>query len=181
MNHQDVLYSHLQQAVIQLVFIQVSLDAVLADGNSWLSSNHSVYWYTFFEFCCQSISQLSNACFVFSFFVIHSRFSTRLSVFIQFMWFTQGKLLGFGINAFETIRWLVTLLWILSLYKHTLKYQFHILPLSILSFQVLLKFNDLTLPKLLTSYKRSYPTTGFQISSIKKILFLLSKLKPRMA
>lgn len=180
MNHQEVLYSHLQQAVIQDICIPVILDAELADENSWINSKPSVYWYTFLALVCQSIRKLSNACFVFSLFVTHSRFSTLLSVLIQFMWLTQDFFSGFLIKVSAIRRWMVIFLWRRSLYKHTLKYQFHILPLSNFSSQVLLNFNDFTLPILLTWYNHSYPSTGFH-SSIKKILFLLSELKPRTA
>lgn len=62
-------------------------------------------------------------CIKFSDLVHHSKFSTRLSVFIQLMWFTCSLFSIFGIKACATSLWTVKFLIELFLHRPTNAYQ----------------------------------------------------------
>ena len=113
---------------------------------------------------------------MFSWLVTHSRLSTRLLALFRSLWFTNflSPMLG-PWKASQTKRWtsLFNRLALSREYSPTLIYPARsgdclkifsgcgcALPLA----RIKQRGRLLTLPKLLTSYRPSYPTTGFQIS-----------------
>lgn len=169
MNHQELIYSHLQQAVIQDEWIPAILDASLAEIYLFNKVQFIENCNTLFAFAIQSISQFANACAVFSFGVIHSRFSTLLSVLIQFIWLIHDLLYKFSINVIATSLCTAKCFGILSLYKTTRIYHcLESLPISTFSFENKMLF---IFHKLLAWYLPSYQGISFHISIIKKSYF----------
>jgi hypothetical protein len=122
-------------------------------------------------------SFVSYACLLFAPYVDHSRFSTLLSVFIPLMWFTHSWCGSFSKKVLATNVWTVNFFPLWSILKVTcgyptwLTYRVICWPFSKHKFPSLLTFRYLskllTLPKVLTSYRPSYPVIAFQISIIK--------------
>lgn len=103
-------------------------------------------------------------------------------VFVSSLWQTIGKWFLLSKNTVATIRWIEQFNLFHKKFKTTLEYHhLFIQGDSINALLTHLQYKLLTLPKLLTWYDHSHQGMSFQISCIKKILFLLSKLKPRMA
>lgn len=106
------------------------------------------------------LSPILKACRKFSLLVHHSRFSRRLSLFIQFIWFTSGLFSGLGINAWATSLCVTTFCCFQFLQNLNIWYHFSVVSLSILHLNQLL----FTLPKLLTWYNHSYQSISFHTS-----------------
>ena len=99
-------------------------------------------------------------CNWFSLAVHHSRFSTRLSVLIQFIWLIWDLFSGLGIKWFATSLWIVKFLEMLLLHNLTNAYQW-IFTLIVINFH---RLYQKTFQSLLIEYNHSY-----QIISIIKI------------
>jgi len=101
------------------------------------------------------------ACLQFSLIVHHSKFSTLLSAFIPFIWFTWGLLYGFLINVWATNLWIFKCFVFHSSY--TFQYTYHKWFLNVFNINVIHLLFFRKFQKQLTSYLL-YQGTCFQIS-----------------
>lgn len=101
------------------------------------------------------------ACNQFSLTEHHSRFSSLLSFFIPFLWFTCGLFSGFGINACATKRWTN---FKFLFHKSNDEYHFGFLYIDNNLQFISLQLKDNTRHKLLILYNPSYQMMSFQIS-----------------
>ncbi len=185
---------HVQHLDIELVSNHSSLLASIKESHFFIKFHFKSYciisllhfeYFQNLHFLGELCHNLLYLCCTFSLAVHHSRFSSLLSILIQFLWFTWGLFSGLGMNAIaialcNDVCLVSQPLWKVALIYQYISYWCFIFFSLLWNLPFLIKPNLFNFHKLLTWYNHSNHGISFQASlviAIKKTLYRGGELR----